>query len=542
MLSTLAWMGCNTADSEQLASSSDMAVNAPSETIASDGQLVRALTADTIAELNLSDLSAAMVNGTYSSAQITSAYLARIEAIDKNGPALHSVIAVMPDALEQAKLLDSERKAGKSRGPLHGIPILLKDNIEVDGPLPTTAGSTALLANVTGRDAPVVARLRAAGAVILGKTNLSQWANIRSSNSTSGWSSIGGLVKNPHALKHNCSGSSSGSGAAAAASLAAGTVGTETDGSIVSPASACGVVGMKPTVGLVSRTYIVPISHSQDTAGPMTRTVKDAALMLTAMAGSDPADPATAEADRRKVDYAVDLTSGGLKGMRIGVLRDRIGGQPKTAAEFEKALGVLREQGAVLVDISDSGIDEGKLTDAEFKVLMIEFKHDINAYLPSLPPAVKSRTLAGLIAFNKTNMDSELTYFGQDLFEMAEAEKPLTDPSYQEARDSSFDMAGPQGIDRLLRQYKVQLLIQPTSGPVGISKLGKGETHTGPSASQLPAVSGYPHLTVPMGAVGGMPVGISFIGPKWSEHLLLKAGYAYEQAAKARIVPAYADR
>ncbi len=501
-----------------------------------------ALSFETIAEMSLSELSDAMAKGTYTSAQITSAYLARIEAIDKNGPALHSVIAVMPDALEQAQRLDSERKAGKLRGPLHGIPILLKDNVEADGLLPTTAGSTALLGNITGRDAPMVARLRAAGAVILGKTNLSQWANIRSSRSTSGWSSVGGLVKNPHALKHNCSGSSSGSGAAAAAGLAAGTVGTETDGSIVSPASACGIVGLKPTVGLVSRTYIIPISHSQDTAGPMTRTVKDAAMMLTAMAGSDPADAATAEADRRKVNYAADLTTAGLRGIRIGVLRDRIGKQPETAAEFEKALDVLRAQGAVLIDIADRGIDERKLGDAEFKVLMMEFKHDINAYLSNLPASVKCRTLADLISFNNAHKETELVHFGQDLFELSESQKALTDPSYQKARDASFHIAGPQGIGRLLRHHEVQILVQPTLGPAGLSTLGKGDNSSGPSASQLPAVSGYPHLTVPMGAIGGLPVGLSLIGPKWSEHLLLKAGYAFEQAAKARLVPSYVDR
>lgn len=427
------------------------------------------------------------------------------------------------------------------RGALHGIPVLIKDNIEVAGPVPTTAGSTALKDNVTNRDAAVIERLKAAGAVILGKTNLSQWANIRSDDSTSGWSSIGGLVKNPHLLTHNACGSSSGSGAAAAASLAGGAVGTETDGSVVCPASANGIVGLKPTVGLVSRSHIVPISHTQDTAGPMTRTVRGAAMMISAMAGTDPVDERTALADSKREDYVADLDKDGLRGLRIGVLRDQIGDQSGTRSEFVKALEVLEAQGAVLVDIADTGVDQDALGEAEFKILMVELKHDMNAYLASLPETVKSRTLADLIAFNKTHAEVELRYFGQELFELAEQQPGLDHSEYVAARKFALEQAGPKGIDRLLATYDVQLLVAPTLGPAWKSSLDGGDVFEGPSASQLPAISGYPHLTVPMGSVDGLPVGISFLGPAWSEKLLLQAGYAYEQASRARMVPQFRD-
>ncbi|HMP46240.1 MAG TPA: amidase, partial [Sphingopyxis sp.] len=426
------------------------------------------------------------------------------------------------------------------RGPLHGIPVLLKDNIEAAGPVPTTAGSLALKDNVTGRDAPLVARLRDAGAVILGKTNLSEWANIRSNGSTSGWSAVGGLTKNPHALDRNTCGSSSGSGAAMAASLAALTVGTETDGSIICPAGVNGVVGFKPTVGLVSRTYIVPISYSQDTAGPMTLTVRDAANLLTAMAGSDPADPATAEADARKADYSAGLRATGLQGKRIGVLRDRIGGRADIAALFDAALAQMADLGATIVEIKDSRKGLEELGAAEFEILLTELKTDMAAYLAGLPAADGPKTLADLIAFNKADPE-ELRWFDQSLFELAESKGGLDSPAYIEAKAKAARLAGPEGIDRLLGDHGVDLLVGVSNGPAWTSDLVNGDHYSGPGASQLPAVAGYPHLTVPMGAIEGLPIGISFIGPKWADAEVLTAGYAYEQASRKRAAPTYRE-
>lgn len=492
-----------------------------------------------VEERSIAELAAAMDAGQTSSAALVDAYLDRIETIDRKGPALRSVLSVNPDALARARALDAERRAGRTRGPLHGVPILLKDNIESKDPLPTTAGSLALANNRTGRDAPLVARLRAAGAVILGKANLSEWANIRSSYSTSGWSAVGGLTRNPHALDRNTCGSSSGSGVATAASLAAATVGTETDGSIVCPSSVNGIVGLKPTVGLVSRTHIVPISRSQDSAGPMTRTVRDAALLLTAMAGTDPADPATRDADKHKRDYAALLRNDGLHGVRIGVLRDKMGGHPEIDALFERALAMLRAGGATLVDIPKTGADE-KLNELELKLLLTELKTDLNAYLATTPASVGTRSLADVIAFNKANAATEMALFGQDLFEQAEAGKGTDDPDYTRVRDTAKRLAGPQGIDRLLAAHKVTMLVAPTFGPAWMTDLVNGDQYGGTSASQLPAVAGYPHLTVPMGQVKGLPVGLSFIGPAWSEAALLNAGHAFELLAKARTRPTYA--
>lgn len=492
-----------------------------------------------IEALSIAELSAAMARGDTTSEAITAGYLARIAAIDDAGPMLNAVIATMPDALDQARARDAERAAGKVRGPLHGIPILIKDNIEAAGPLPTTAGSLALADNVTNRDAPMIARLKAAGAIILGKTNLSEWANIRSNNSTSGWSAVGGLTKNPHVLDRNTCGSSAGSGAAMAAGLAAGTIGTETDGSITCPAGINGVVGFKPTVGLVSRTYIVPISHSQDTAGPMTGSVRDAAMMLTAMAGSDPADKATAEADAHKTDYAAALDANWLAGKRIGLMVDRIGKKPEIRAIVDEALATLRAKGAEIVEISDSRKGMDKLGDAEFEILMAELKADMNAYLAATPPTVKSRTLADLIAFNKAHADTELRYFGQESFELAEGKPGLDDANYIATRDAAQKLAGPDGIDRLMREYKVDVLIGVTNGPAWLSNLEKGDAYEGPSASQLPAVAGYPHLTVPGGTVGDLPVGISFIAGKWDDAKVLSAGYAFEQARPRIVTPGF---
>ncbi len=466
-------------------------------------------------------------------------YLDRIGRIDDYGPKLDAVITTrsQTELGDEGKRLYDERMAGKPRGALHGIPILIKDNVEVAG-LPTTAGSLALKDNVTGRDAPLVARLREAGAIILGKTNLSEWANIRSDNSTSGWSAVGGLTKNPHALDRNTCGSSSGSAAAVAASLAPLAIGTETDGSITCPAGVNGIVGFKPTVGLVSRTHIVPISHSQDTAGPMTLTVRDAAAVMTAIAGSDPADPATVEADARKTDYVATLSPGALKGKRIGVMRDRVGDRADIAALFDAALKQMEGLGATLVEIADSRKGSEGLGAAEFEILLTELKADMAAWLGTLPNANAPRSLADLIAFNKANPE-ELKWFDQSLFEMAESKGGLDSPAYLAAREKAARLAGPEGIDRLLKTHGVDLLVGVTNGPAWISDLAKGDSYSGPGTSQLPAVAGYPHLTVPMGAVEGLPIGISFIGTKWSDADVLAAGYAYEQASKKRVTPTY---
>jgi amidase len=447
------------------------------------------------------------------------AALDRIARID---PELHSVIAIDPTAIDQARAVDS----GNLRGPLAGQPVLIKDNIESAGPLPTTAGSLALANNITNRDAPLVARLRSAGAVILGKTNLSEWANIRSNHSISGWSAVGGQTHNPYALDRNPCGSSSGSGAAVAAGLVRFAIGTETDGSVTCPASINGIVGLKPTVGLVSRTHIVPISHSQDTAGPMTGNVRDAAELLTVIAGSDPADPATRDADKHKTDYAADLDAGSLRGKRIGVMRFASTEQLNPA--FDTALAILRRQGAILVDIKkfdDSGIGKN-----EFQVLLTELKADMAKYLKGSPAPIAVRSLADLIAFNENHAQQEMTLFGQDVFEQAEKTKGLDDPAYKKARHASFMAAGPNGMDRMLKQYDVVALVGPTAGPAWKIDAVNGDQFSGGGAGNLAAVAGYPHLTVPMALVKGMPVGLSFMGPKWSEALLLSLGYAYEQA------------
>jgi amidase len=449
----------------------------------------------------------------------TIAAIRRVQTID---PQLNSVIALDPTAIEQARQIDRIGGAG----PLAGKPILIKDNIEVAGTLPTTAGSLALKDNFTNRDAPLVARLRAAGAVILGKTNLSEWANIRSSHSISGWSAVGGQTHNPYAIDRNPCGSSSGSSAAVAAGLVRLAVGTETDGSVTCPAAINGIVGLKPTVGLVSRTHIIPISASQDTAGPMTATVREAAELLTVIAGSDPADAATREADAHKTDYAAALDAGSLRGKRIGVMRFASGFG--TDVPFEAALTVLKKQGATLVEIKefdDKGIGQNELT-----VLLIEFKAGLNAYLSTSPAPISVRSLADVIAFNNAHANEELALFDQDTFEKAEKTKGVADAGYKKARQTSFRAAGPNGIDRLLGQHKLDALVGPTMPPAWKIDAVNGDQISGGGAGGLAAVAGYPHLTVPMGSVKGLPVGLSFIGTKWSEARLLSFGYAYEQA------------
>ena len=476
-----------------------------------------------------------MTSGAETSQSLTKGYLARIKALDRQGPRLNSIIALNPHALADARALDAERKAGKLRGPLHGVPILLKDNIDSADDTATTAGSLALTNNITNRDAPLVRRLTDAGAVILGKTNLSQWANYRSSRSISGWSSVGGLVRNPYGLDRSACGSSAGTGAAIAAGFAGGGIGTETDGSIVCPAAINGLVGFKPTVGLVSRTHIIPISASQDTAGPMTRYVADAAAILTAIAGTDPDDPATAQADTHKIDYFKALDPGALKGARLGVLRITAGRSPQADEIFEQTLATLKAAGATVINLKAPDLDP--IGAAEQIILRTEFKAGINAYLASTDPAqVKTRSLADLIAFNAAE-PRELALFGQETFLASQAGGGLDDPTYLKAKADAKRLAGPEGIDKLVRDNNLTALIA-WSGPSGIVDPVNGTRFASPPTT-LSAVSGYPHLTVPMGYVSGLPVGLSFMGPAWSDARLLSLGYAFEQIAKVRVNPTF---
>jgi len=488
-----------------------------------------------VAEKDIATLQADMAVGRVSAAELVRAYLARIEALDRNGPQLHAIIAVNPNAVADAQALDAERKAGRLRGPLHGIPVLIKDNIETADPMPTTAGSLALAGNVTHRDAPLVARLRAAGAVILGKTNLSEWANFRSSDSVWGWSGVGGLVKNPYVLDRNACGSSSGSGAAVAASLAAAAIGTETNGSLVCPGSFNGIVSFKPTVGLVSRTHVVPISHSQDTAGPMARSVADAALVLSAIAGSDPADAMTAAADTKKSDFAA-LAGASLRGKRLGVITATPGALPaQTAALLANALAALKGQGADIIEINDFTPPPQISTDEKL-VLQVEFKADLNAYLASLP-AGRVRSLSDLIAFNAAS-PRETILFGQNILTESQARGDLNDPDYVHARDELKSLATGT-LDDLFGRLHLDAVIRPTNGPAVLTDRVRSAGYGSPDSASLPAEAGYPHLTVPMGYDHGLPVGLSFIGPAWSDGAILALGHAFEQATHARKPPVF---
>jgi amidase len=486
--------------------------------------------------LSIAQIQARMDAGQLSSEGLVKAYLARIARLNRRGPQLHALIAVNPDAVAQARALDAERRAKGPRGPLHGVAVILKDNIESADAMPTTAGSRALRDNLTGRDAFLAARLRAAGVVILGKANLSEWANFRSRHSTSGWSATGGLTRNPYLLDRSACGSSSGSAVAVAADMASAAIGTETDGSLVCPGSVDGIVALKPTLGLVSRSRIVPIAHSQDTAGPMGRSVADVAALLTAMAGSDPADPATAQADSRKADYVAALGQGGaLAGKRIGVMRFEPGTRPEVEPVYQRALDALKAAGAVLVEVKPPPRDQiGK--DEEL-VLQTEFKADLAAYLASLPAPVKVRSLDDVIAFDAQD-PVELSLFGQDNFEAAAKAPTPDDPAYRAALEESRRLAGPEGIDRLLAADHLDALVAPTSGPAWRFDVLLGDRYTG-GFSGLPAVAGYPHLTVPMGQARGLPLGLSFIGPAWSDAQLLAMGYAFEQQTRARRPPRF---
>lgn len=507
-----------------------MALAAPAA--AQHGDAARTALAAKVDEKSIDVLQSMLDRGELTSVQLTQAYLDRIDALDRKGPKLRSVIAINPQALEQARKADRDRRLRIARGPLFGIPVLVKDNIDT-AENATTAGSLALRDNFTRRDAPLVARLRAAGAIILGKTNLSEWANIRDGDSISGWSAVGGLVRNPYALDRSACGSSSGTGAAIAASLAAAGVGTETDGSIVCPASMTGLAGLKPTVGAVSRTHVVPISSSQDTAGPMARTVRDAAALFAGMIGSDAADAVTAQADAQRAALTPDWSKASLKGVRIGVVRPEM--RAGLATLYDAQLAVLRAAGAELVDVKLAAPPE--LRGLEFKLLQMELKSDLAAYLASTPPAVKVRTLADAIAFNKGS-PAELAYFGQSIFEMADKTGGTADPAYAKTRDDARRLAA-EALDTLLTQNKLAALVAPTTGTAWLSDPVHGDQWSGPSASQLPAVAGYPHLTVPMGLQNGLPAGLSFIGAKWSDGRLLELGHAYEQASRARVKPGY---
>ena len=472
-------------------------------------------------ELTIADLSAGLKSGRWTAHKLVELYLSRIDVFNRKGPMLGAVIETNPDALEIADALD---KSSSSRGPLHGIPILIKDNIDTADKMSTSAGSLALEHSHPAKDSAVAARLRAAGAVILGKTNLSEWANIRSTHSISGWSGRGGFTRNPYALDRNTSGSSSGSGAAAAASLCAAAVGSETDGSIVSPSSVNGLVGIKPTVGLIGGSGIIPISHSQDTAGPMARTVRDAATLLTALATGS-------------IDYTTFLDPNGLKGARLGIARKFFENNAPLNRFLNRCVDQLKEAGAEIIDPADLP-SHGKIGEPENEVLMYELKADMNAYLATLPSGLGPRTLADLIAFNEKNRDREMPFFDQELFLQAEARGPLTEPKYLKARADCLLLSRDQGIDAVLQQYKLDAIVSLTNGPAWLIDSVNGDYDTG-GCSTPAAVAGYPHITVPAGLYGGLPVGLSFFGAAHQEGPLLKLAYAFEQFTKARKKPGY---
>lgn len=489
-------------------------------------------------ETTVTDLQSAMASGRFTAQAITEKYLARIEAVDKHGPAINSVIEVNPDALSIAKELDRERKQKHLRGPLHGIPILIKDNIDTSDRMMTTAGSLALVGSKPPKDSMVAQKLREAGAVILGKTNLSEWANIRSNQSSSGWSGRGGQTKNPYVLDRNPCGSSSGSGAGVSANLCAIAIGTETDGSIVCPASANGVVGLKPTVGLVSRSGIIPISHSQDTAGPLCRTVRDAAILLGALTGVDEEDKATAESRGKSyADYTQFLVADGLRGARIGVVRGTFGFSGAVDALMGTALEVLKAQGAVLVDPAEIET-RGKFDESESTVFMYELKADLNAYLAKLGPRAPVHTLQEIIEFNEKHREQEMPYFGQELFLKSELKGPLTSQEYLDALKKNHQLARTEGIDATMDKHKLDALVGPTGGPAWLTDLVAGDHFSGGSSSSA-AVAGYPNINVPAGDIFGLPVGISFFGRAWSEPVLIRIAYAYEQASKLRKAPQF---
>jgi amidase len=487
-------------------------------------------------EATVAQLQDGMASGKYTARSLTQSYLARIQDMDASGEAVKSIIETNPEALAIADALDRERKEKGPRGPMHGIPIVIKDNIDTADKMRTSAGSLALGETIAPRDAFIVERLRAAGAVIMAKTNLSEWANFRSTHSVSGWSGRGGQTRNPYALDRNPCGSSSGTGAAVAASFAAVGVGTETDGSIVCPSNANGLVGIKPTVGLVSRSGIVPISHSQDTAGPMARTVTDAAILLGALVGVDTADAASpASARQLRADYRPFLKADGLKGARIGVARNYFGFNPQVDAIMETAIAAMKSAGAIIVDHTDLP-NKGKYDDAEFDVLLFEFKADLNAYLAKSNSPHK--TLAALIAYNAEHRDREMPYFSQEIFEMSQKKGPLSTPAYRNARAKCLRLSRSEGIDALLAKHQLDAFVAPTGGPGWMTDVLNGDHFTG-GYSTPSAVAGYPAITVPAGLDHGLPVGISFMAGEWTEPKLIRLAYAFEQITKARQAPKF---
>src|ERR1700733_5493558 len=489
-------------------------------------------------EITIADLQDGMKSGKYTARSLVEKYSARIAEIDKQGPAINSILELNPDALSIADALDQERKTKGPRGPMHGVPVLIKDNIDTADRMMTTAGSLALVGSKPLQDSYVAQKLRSAGAVILGKTNLSEWANIRSSHSTSGWSGRGGLTKNPYALDRNPCGSSSGTGAAISANLAAAGIGTETDGSIVCPSSSNGLVGIKPTVGLISRAGIIPISHSQDTPGPMCRTVRDAAILLGALTGVDSDDEATASsAGKSQTDYAQYCDPAGLKGARIGVARKYFGFNDAVDALMEQSLDVMKKQGAMLIDPADIATF-GKFDDTELIVFLYELKADLNAYLARLGPGAPVRTLKGIIDFNERNREKEMPYFGQDLFIKAQAKGPLTEKEYLDALAKNNQLARTEGIDALMDKHQLDAIVAPTGSPAWLTDLVNGD-HVAGGSSNAAAVAGYPNINVTAGFIFGLPVGISFFGRAWSEPTLIKLAYAFEQATKARKPPRF---
>jgi amidase len=487
-------------------------------------------------EVTVGELQRRMRQEEFTSEQLTNLYLARIEDIDRKGPTLRSVIEINPDALFIARSLDAEYKAKGPRGPLHGMPVMLKDNIETGDKMQTTAGSLALVGQPAARDSWVAERLRAAGAIVLGKTNLSEWANFRSTHSTSGWSGRGGLTKNPYVLDRNPCGSSSGTGAAIAANLAAVGIGTETDGSVVCPSSICGLVGIKPTLGLISRAGIIPIAHSQDTAGPMARTVRDAALLLGALTGIDPRDQSTQASDGKSFpDYARFCNVNGLRGARIGIARQYFNMGPAVTGVMEHAIDLMRRAGAEIVDPVEFTSFEG-WRDTEQQVLLYEFKADLNQYLAGRGGAVKS--LADCIAFNRAHRTEEMFYFEQELMEQAQAKGPLTDKAYTDALATNQRLTRTEGIDALLAKHKLDAIAGPTAGPAWLTDLVDGD-HPDSGCSSPAAVAGYPHITVPAGYQFGLPLGISFFGAAWSEPKLIAVAYAFERASNIRRKPEF---
>jgi amidase len=488
--------------------------------------------------MTIAQMQRAMESRKLSAVSLTRKYLARIEEIDAEGPALNAVIELNPDALAIARALDQERNGKGPRGPLHGVPILIKDNLDTHDRMSTTAGSLALAGSIPLQDSFMARKLREAGAVILGKTNLSEWANFRSSRSTSGWSGRGGLTRNPYALDRNPSGSSSGSAVSVAANLCAAAIGTETDGSILSPSSVNGIVGIKPTVGLLSRAGIIPIAESQDTAGPMARTVTDAAILLGALAGHDPGDPATAEsAGQRRSDYTQFLEPAGLRGARLGVARKFFGRHEEVDKLVERAIAEMKDLGAEIIDPADLPT-HGKFGGSEFEVLLYEFKAGLNAYLAGLGKNAPVHTLQEIIEFNDRYRDKEMPYFGQETMIKAQAKGPLTEPAYLEARDKCRRLSREEGIDAIMDQQRLDALIAPTTGPAHVTDLAYGDRGIGGSTSPA-AMAGYPSITVPAGFVSGLPVGVSFFGRAYSEPMLIKLAFAFEQATRIRKPPRF---